>query len=144
MITPTTVQVKVIGLSTVQVRAISSRRVFLRNSISGISDPICNEIDYTLALGRDRKFHGCRNSVEKSYFQEILTSMKYEHFRRGSSLETDRFFFFFTLVTGHRRSLSLKLSDTRVCETQIRAHQLMLSPSRSCSSGTPMARGRST
>jgi len=29
--------------------------------------------------------------------------------------------FFFTLVTGHRRSLSLKLSDTRVCEPQIRA-----------------------
>jgi len=28
-------------------------------------------------------------------------------------------FFFFTLVTGPRRSLSLKLSDTRVCEPQI-------------------------
>ena len=31
------------------------------------------------------------------------------------------FFFFFTLVTGPRRSLSLKLSDTEVCEPQIRA-----------------------
>ena len=31
------------------------------------------------------------------------------------------FFFFFTLVTGPRRSLSLELSDTRVCEPQIRA-----------------------
>jgi len=31
------------------------------------------------------------------------------------------FFFFFTLVTGPRRSLSLKMSDTRVCEPQIRA-----------------------
>jgi len=31
------------------------------------------------------------------------------------------FFFFFTLVTGPRRSLSLKLSDARVCEPQIRA-----------------------
>jgi len=31
------------------------------------------------------------------------------------------FFFFFTLVTGPRRSLSLKLSDTRVYEPQIRA-----------------------
>ena len=31
-------------------------------------------------------------------------------------------FFFFTLVTGPRRSLSLKLSDTRVYEPQIRAH----------------------
>ena len=29
--------------------------------------------------------------------------------------------FFFTLVTGARRSLSLKLSDTRVYEPQIRA-----------------------
>ena len=31
------------------------------------------------------------------------------------------FFFFFTLVTGHCRSLSLKLSDIRVYEPQIRA-----------------------
>ena len=31
------------------------------------------------------------------------------------------FFFFFTLVTGPIRSLSLKLSDTRVYEPQIRA-----------------------
>ena len=31
------------------------------------------------------------------------------------------FFFFFTLVTGPTRSLSLKLSDTRVYEPQIRA-----------------------
>ena len=33
----------------------------------------------------------------------------------------DFFFFFFTLVTGPRRSLSLKLSDTKVYEPQIRA-----------------------
>ena len=31
------------------------------------------------------------------------------------------FLFFFTLVTGPRRSLSLKLSDTRVYEPQLRA-----------------------
>ena len=31
------------------------------------------------------------------------------------------FFFFFTLVTGPRRSFSLKLSDKRVYEPQIRA-----------------------
>ena len=31
------------------------------------------------------------------------------------------FFFFFTLVTGPRRSVSLKLSDTRVHEPQLRA-----------------------
>jgi len=36
--------------------------------------------------------------------------------------EEDRyFFFFFTLVTGPRRSLSLKLSDTSVYAPQIRA-----------------------
>ena len=31
------------------------------------------------------------------------------------------FFFFFTLVTGHGRSLSLKLSDERVYEPPLRA-----------------------
>jgi len=35
--------------------------------------------------------------------------------------DTTTFFFFFTLVTGPRRSLSVKLSDTRVYEPQIRA-----------------------
>ena len=35
--------------------------------------------------------------------------------------EDPRFFFFVTLVTGPRRSLRLKLSDTRVYEPQIRA-----------------------
>ena len=34
------------------------------------------------------------------------------------------FFFFFTLVTGRRRSFSLKLSDTRVYEPQIQARLL--------------------
>ena len=33
----------------------------------------------------------------------------------------DYFFLFFTLVTGPRRSLSLKLSDTKVYEPEIRA-----------------------
>ena len=32
-------------------------------------------------------------------------------------------FFFFTRVTGPRRSLSPKLSDTRVYESQIQAHE---------------------
>ena len=45
---------------------ISSRRVLLRNTISGISDVICNENDYTFALGRDRRFHMFSNFVEKS------------------------------------------------------------------------------
>ena len=35
--------------------------------------------------------------------------------------EDEVFFFFFTLVTCPRRSLRLKLRDTRVCEPQIRA-----------------------
>ena len=39
----------------------------------------------------------------------------------GGVLRRGFFFFFFTLVTGPRRSLSLKLSDTRVCASQIRA-----------------------
>jgi len=34
------------------------------------------------------------------------------------------FFFFFTLVTGPRRSLSPKLGDTRVYEPQIRSERL--------------------
>ena len=34
---------------------------FLKNTISGISDPICIENYYTIALGRDRKFHECSN-----------------------------------------------------------------------------------
>jgi len=38
------------------------------------------------------------------------------------------FFFFFTLVTGPSRSLSLKLSDTRVCEPQIRGFAPHLAP----------------
>jgi len=47
------------------------------------------------------------------------------------------FFFFFTLVTGPRRSLSLKLSDTRVFEPYIRArlgnhNSPILFSSRSC------------
>jgi len=40
----------------------------------------------------------------------------------GFGFEFPGFFFFFTPVTGPRRSLSLKLSDTRVYEPQIRAH----------------------
>jgi len=36
--------------------------------------------------------------------------------------EAGLFFFFFTLVTGPRRSLSLELSDTRVYEPQIQAY----------------------
>jgi len=39
----------------------------------------------------------------------------------AGALPYPTFFFFFTLVAGPRRSLSLKLSDTRVYEPQIRA-----------------------
>ena len=38
-----------------------------------------------------------------------------------SACRTRHCFFFFTLVTGPRRSVSLKLSDTRVCEPYTRA-----------------------
>jgi hypothetical protein len=46
----------------------SSRRVFLRNTISGISDPICNENYDTIALGNDRTFHVCSNFRWKIVF----------------------------------------------------------------------------
>ena len=43
-----------------------------------------------------------------------------EWYRNGGALDSSKdstqVFFFFTLVTGPRRSLSLKLSDTRVYE----------------------------
>jgi len=42
----------------------------------------------------------------------------------SSRQEAECFFFFFTLVTSPRRSLSLKLSDTRVYEPQIRGGML--------------------
>ena len=41
--------------------SILSRRVFLRNTTSRISDPICYENYHTFTLGRDRKFHVCTN-----------------------------------------------------------------------------------
>jgi len=50
--------------------------------------------------------------------------VSYEQGNPVAQTETPRgvfFFFFFTLVTGPRRSLRLKLSDTRVYEPQTRA-----------------------
>jgi len=38
---------------------------------------------------------------------------------KDGQVNPEPFFFFFTLVAGPRRSLSLKLSDTRVYEPQI-------------------------
>ena len=46
----------------------------------------------------------------------------------GSLDVGNSFFFFFTLVTGPRRSLSRKLCDTRVFEPQIRARLVDLNP----------------
>ena len=43
------------------------------------------------------------------------------YYRRGIDVRRMLLLFFFTLVTGPRRSLSLKLSDTKVYEPQIRA-----------------------
>jgi len=55
---------------------------------------------------------------------------------RGGSMQFTQVFFFFTLVTGPRRSLSLKLSDARVYEPQIRARNQVVH--------SVQARGRST
>ena len=58
---------------------------------------------------------------------------------RGSSRDAspDRhlLLFFFTLVTGPRRSLSLKLSDARVCEPEIRVSLV------TTARGTPLPTG---
>jgi len=48
----------------------------------------------------------------------ILLWWEQRRWKRGKGRED---FFFFTLVTGPRRSLSLKLSDARVYEPQVRA-----------------------
>jgi len=58
--------------------------------------------------------------------------------RRAVSL---LFFFFFTLVTGPRRSLCLKLSDTRVYEPQIRARSRAAFARRAVSFGRGWDRG---
>ena len=60
------------------------------------------------AFGPDSRTHG-------------FTSRTNSGKRLGRFAEYLIFFFFFTLVTGPRRSLSLKLSDTRVYEPQKRA-----------------------
>ena len=46
----------------------------------------------------------------------VTVTSAIEHRRGGDAACKVLFFFFFTLVTGPRRSLSLKLSDTRVYE----------------------------
>ena len=58
----------------------------------------------------------------KNSLSTPLTTLKPHREARASPRESILyffFFFFFTLVTGPRRSLSLKLSDTRVYEPQI-------------------------
>ena len=61
--------------------------------------------------------------------------------RQVTKLMSSSFVFFVTLVTGPRRSLSLKLSDTRVYEPQIRATQpLCVVPPRDRRSFSRLAR----
>jgi len=52
---------------------------------------------------------------------ESINSLSRTQGRTRCSRTASFFFFFFTLVTGPRRSLSRKLSDTSVYELQIRA-----------------------
>ena len=64
----------------------------------------------------------CSASSADFFFGAEIGAISCNSFLRIRSLDPVQFllFFFFTLVTGPRRSLSLKLSDTRVCEPQIR------------------------
>ena len=62
---------------------------------------------------------GCGNRVHKlGVTTKRIVAQKRESTAFGTCQVS---FFFFTLVTGPRRSLSLELSDTRVYEPQIRA-----------------------
>ena len=56
-------------------------------------------------------------SLSLSFSAEL---QRVQEMEGGSDVAEQRLFFFFTLVLGPRRSLSLKLSDTRVYEPQIR------------------------
>ena len=55
-----------------------------------------------------------------------VRSMQSIMLKCSSWMHIIRFFFFFTLVTGPRRSLSLKLSDAKVYEPQIRARLVII------------------
>jgi hypothetical protein len=68
-----------------------------RSSIFPSCSPLCSEVDW----------HGFETASEASPIRVMRAQTS--HNRTG-------FFFFCTLVTGPRRSLSLKLSDTRVYE----------------------------
>jgi hypothetical protein len=46
------------------------------NTFLGISDPICNENDYTFALGCDCKFTCVVIFTEKTCFPEVLAAMR--------------------------------------------------------------------
>ena len=52
---------------------------------------------------------------------EIVARMRFTFPKVAVTQHAPLFFFFFTLVTGPRRPLSLKLSDTKVYEPHIRA-----------------------
>jgi len=56
-----------------------------------------------------------------SWFWVCGTDLLTEGQKREPTLTGASLFFFFTLATGPRRSLGLKLTDTRVYEPQIRA-----------------------
>jgi len=64
-----------------------------------------------------------RSPLQSRRHMEMMDAMGLEDAEGGEVLPISEhfFFFFFTFVTGHRRSLSRKLSDTRVYEPEIRA-----------------------
>ena len=71
-------------------------------------------------------FHRARafiiNARRDELFEHALRRRVFSSRRQPpGAARAARILFFLTLVTGHRRSLNLKLSDTRVCEPQIRA-----------------------
>ena len=68
----------------------SSRRVFLRNTTSGISDPICSEITTHLLWDVTGSFTCVVIFLAKSYFSEILVRMRSRAERECTSIRTHR------------------------------------------------------
>ena len=74
----------------------------------------------------DVRVQGVGCGVKGTYFNRLppvlmLHLQRFDWDWDANSRVTPEHCFFFTLVTGPRRSLSLKLSDTSVYEPQIRA-----------------------
>jgi len=80
----------------------------------------CNE-----SKEEEKKPHPQRAPYIQVCFGDFLASVKPAPYVEVDDYKhADKVFFFFTLVSGPRRSLGLKLSDTRVCEPEKRARHL--------------------